>query len=319
MKNNGIFTAIALIIIGVLCLLKSFGVIDFSWWALLRLWPLILIWVGIKFIPISEQWKLISKILILLLGIILLFAYSGRYRCSSESWCIHKKSAGEEKCIIKTIDGETYECSDDFSKIKNDDEDVVYDGAKLRLAASRGKLTFAPGKSLFAIEKNESAKGFITKINKKVSGNKAQITATLSPKENFPRSKTLYYNVFLSDNPIWEMELELNATASDLDLSVFQVKKLKIQANASAVDLKLGNLYENMSVDIESNASAIELRLPKDMKLIISKDNVLSSMNISGFKKQKDGSYISENGIETVGTIHITVDANVSSVEVRKY
>jgi len=319
MKNNNIFTAIALIMIGVFCLLKSFGVIDFSWWALFRLWPLILIWIGIKFIPISEQWKLISKILILLLGIVLLFAYSGSYRCSFKNRYYHKESDCEKKYIIKTADGERYEYDDYFSKTKNDDEDVIYDGAKLHLTASAGKLTFTPGKALFAIEKNESATNFTTKINKKTDGNRANIIATLSPKRNFPFNKTLYYNVFLSNNPIWEIELKLNATASEIDLSAFKIKELKIEANASAVDLKLGSLCENISVDIESNASAIKLKLPKNMRFIINKDNTLSSMSISGFKKQKDGSYISGNGIEVIGTIRITVDANVSSVEVKKY
>ena len=319
MKNNHVFTAIALITIGVLCLLRAFGIIAFSWWALFRLWPLLLIWIGVKFIPMNDGLKLVFKILILIFGIFLLFYYSNSSRCCCHNWWAHKNFDCEKTFVVKTVDGETFEYDEYFTKTKNDEENILPDGAKLNLSVSAGKLTFTPGESLFAIEKNESARYFTAKINKRTSGDNAQITAELSPKKDFALSNKLYYNVLLSDVPVWEMALDLNATASDIDLSTFKVRELKVEANASAVDLKLGNLYEEVNVEIESNASAIKLMLPKDMKFTVSKDNTLSSMNISGFKKQSDGSYISEKGIETVGTIHITVDANVSSVEVRRY
>jgi len=222
--------------------------------------------------------------------------------------------------MVKTVDGDEICDSEAYWYIENEEEDIVCDIAKLNLSVSAGKLTFAPGKSLFDIEKNESSKYFAVEINKNSNEKKANITAELSPVKNFPyNNKTLKYNVFLSKIPVWEMELELNATANEIDLSAFKVKELKIESNASSVEVKIGNLYENVNMSIEPNASSVKIKIPKDMKCVINKDNALSSMKIYGLKKQKDGSYLSEDEIETIGAVYLTVEANVSSVEVRKY
>jgi hypothetical protein len=269
---------------------------------------------------LGESWKLVLKILVLLFGVLLLFYYSSSHGCSFENRHCHKFFNCDEKYVVNITDEEVYDNDNYYIKSENDDEALIGDAAKLNLTASAGKLTFAPGKSLFSVEKNESSKYYTTKINKNSNRKKTEITAKFTPVKNFTsNSKKLIYNVFLSETPVWEIELELNATADEIDLCAFKVKELQIEANASAVDLKLGNLYDSVEVDIKSNASSVKINLPKDMKCIINKDNALSSMNIHGLKKQKDGSYLSEDDAETVGTIYISVAANVSSVEIGRY
>ena len=319
MKNKNIFTAIALIIIGALLLLKSLGIVHFTWCALFKLWPLLLIGIGIKFIPMSDHWKVIFKTLVLLLGVLLLFVYS------NNSYCFfYKKFNCGDKFVITNSNMDDWESDTDNTEseettdqIMSDNEDFICDEAKLNLSVSAGKLIFTPSeKALFSIEKDD----FISAATKQsITDRKAKVSASLSPKENYPLKKSLEYNVLLSCKPIWEMNLELNATGNEIDLSAFKVKVLKIEANASAVDLKLGNLYDNVKINIASNASAIKLKLPKNMKCIIQKDNTLSSMNVTGFKKEAGGRYVSDDKIETVGTIYITVDANVSSVDVKRF
>jgi energy-coupling factor transporter transmembrane protein EcfT len=326
MKNKGIFTAIVLITIGVLCLLHLYDVAHFSWWALLKLWPLLLIWIGIKCIPMEEKWKLIFKVLVLFLGIFLLFYFSNSNYYPHKRWHHFYKSDCEKTIVIKTVDDEIEEAEiEDVEECDlivniNDDEVISSNHAKLNLSASAGKLTFAPGKDLFAIEKNETSQYFTTKVNKTSSNKKTNIVASISPLKNVSHSNpTLYYNVFLSKVPVWELALELNATSNEIDLSAFKVKELKIESNASSIDLKFGYLIEKVDVEIESNASSVKINIPKNMKCIINKDNTLSSMKVKGLKKQKDGSYLSDDQVETVGTIRIAVEANVSSVVVRKY
>jgi energy-coupling factor transporter transmembrane protein EcfT len=320
MKNKGVFTAIVLITIGVLCLLQLFEIVNFSWWAAIGLWPLILIWFGIKCIPIAEPWKLILKIFVLLFGVCLLFYYSSSHCGTFKHKCWHKHFNNTERCVSKTVDIEMYNVDENCFTTEGDDDNMMCEMAKLDLNATAGKLTFAPGESLFAIEDNDSYQYFTTKVNKKSYGKKTNITASLTPIKNFKfKSKTLKYNILLSDVPVWEMNLGLHATANEIDVSVFKVKELIIESNASALDVKFGNLYKNVDVNIEANASAVKILVPKDMKCIINKDNALSSMSVYGMKKQKDGSYLSEVGIETVGTIFLTVNASVSSIEVKGY
>jgi len=316
MKNKSVFTAIVLITIGVLCLLQLFEVVNFSWWAVLRLWPLLLIWIGLKCLPIKEPWKLTLKVFTLLFGIFLLFYYSHHsfFHCS-KTRCFPSKFKCKNNHVIKHSEIETQESRVFYINEK----DSIYGITKLNLKASAGKLTFTPGNSLFSIENNETSQYFTSIVDKTSNDGKNIINATITPIKNFPNNRTLHYDILLSEAPVWEMELELNATANQIDLSVFKVKELQIESNASSVDVKLGNLYPDIDVSIESAASSVKISIPKNMRCFINRDNVLSSMKVKGLKKQSDGSYLSEHGTKTVGTIRISVEANVSSVEIRGY
>jgi len=84
MKSKNIFWGILLIAIGILWILKSLEVVTFNWWVFLKLWPLILIWMGIKVIPMKEIWKLTLNILVLFIGITLLLIMSNSKFCYSE-------------------------------------------------------------------------------------------------------------------------------------------------------------------------------------------------------------------------------------------
>jgi hypothetical protein len=267
----------------------------------------------------AESWKLILKILVLLFGVFLLFFYSNSHCCLFENRHCHNFFNCEEKYILNITDDEVCDENRSGLKSENEDEKIICAEATLNLTASAGKLTFAQGKTLFSLEKNESSQYFTTKIKKILNEKKINITATISPLKKLGYNNTLKYDVLLSDVPVWKIGLNLNATDNEIDLSAFKVKELQIESNASAVNLKLGNLYDNVDVSIESNASSVTINLPKDMKCIINKDNALSSMSIHGLKKQKDGSYLLDSDAKTVGTINISVEANVSSVEVRNY
>jgi hypothetical protein len=320
MKKKGIFSAIVLITIGVLCLLHIYEIVHFSWWTAIKLWPLLLIWIGVKCIPIEEPWKLILKIIVLLFGIFLLFYLSNTPFSCCKSWGYHNKSECEKEYVIEIENDEMFPTDDCNYEKDNGDETIMDDVVKLNLTAAAGKLTFEPGNSLFSIESNRNSKHISTKIIKKIINKKTNITASITPVKNFSiNDNPLKYNVLISDKPIWEMKLELNATANEIDFSPFKIKELQLESNASAVNLKFGNLYDNVEVDIQSNASSVSIKLPKDMRCILNRDNTLSSMKVHGFKKQKDGSYLSEDDIEPLGTVHISVNAGVSAVEIRKY
>jgi hypothetical protein len=127
MKTKGIFTAILLITIGVLCLLNFFEIVDISWSMVFRLWPLILIWIGVNFIPISHTWKLVLKILVLLFGVFLLFYYSNFYCCTYQNNCFHKKNTSEEKSMVKIIDVNVYDSDGCCFTTNSDDEFIIFD------------------------------------------------------------------------------------------------------------------------------------------------------------------------------------------------
>jgi multisubunit Na+/H+ antiporter MnhC subunit len=73
MKRSS-FWGILLIAIGILLLLKTLNILSFSWKDLIKLWPLILVWVGIWLIPMKDIFKIILDIIVFALGIYILVA-----------------------------------------------------------------------------------------------------------------------------------------------------------------------------------------------------------------------------------------------------
>ena len=57
MKSRNLFLGITILFVGVVTLLASVDVIDFSWRVAWKLWPMLLIFAGIAILPIKDWMK----------------------------------------------------------------------------------------------------------------------------------------------------------------------------------------------------------------------------------------------------------------------
>ena len=316
MKSKNIFWGIVFITVGVLWMLKVLDVISFSWCVLFKLWPLIFVWVGIKLMPIQDKWKIILNVFVLVIGIAFLLI-SSNSRCCSHKWAKLFRCDKEWSytCNSNDNDGDTLV----YANRNFIAYDENYENANLKLEVSAGNLFFTTGKHLIAIQEKESSSKIT--INSTIdAANTVNVKAEVHPLGKIIDHSSGNYKIQLHSAPIWKMDLELNATAGEIDFSSFKIRKLDIESNASSLDLKLGNLYPDVTVNVESNASAVNISLPRDMKCTLKKaENNLSSFTVKGLKKQSKNYYISDNECETAGVVDIIVEANVSSVEIKRY
>ena len=306
MNTKNIFSGIFFITLGTLWILKSLEFIAFSWLDVIRLWPVIFIFIGISIIPIKDWIKLVLQILMLALTISLLFL------SDSENSIHFNRKYRIEKALDTTIVNEVM-----VEETTNYNEETIT-SATLNLDISASKVTFIKGKKLFEMaDSTQSGKGEV-EVEKRIINNKAELDVRLYPVEDrtniFPRFKVL-----LGEKPIWNINLDLSATTGEIDLSQFKIEKLIVSANASSVNLKMGALQPKVNVIVESGASSIKIRVPKNMKCIVKKDNVLSSFNVKGLNKLDDGTFVSTDPVKSKGTIEITVAADVSSIDIIRY
>jgi len=107
MKNNkGIFLGLALVTFGLLWLGRSFDLFYFSWHTVLRLWPLLIIWIGIALFPINQIWKNMSGVILLVIAIVLLFTLPEK-SCCYHFWNdkeILQKHTKNSECILDSDD-----------------------------------------------------------------------------------------------------------------------------------------------------------------------------------------------------------------------
>jgi len=99
MKSRNLFFGIVLLVVGVLALLASLDVINFSWSIAWRLWPMLFIFVGIAVLPLNDWLKAVLLLAALAIGV-LLYQYEANSR--SFPW-LFSQSVGKEKvemCIV---------------------------------------------------------------------------------------------------------------------------------------------------------------------------------------------------------------------------
>lgn len=145
----------------------------------------------------------------------------------------------------------------------------------------------------------------------------------------------------LNAAPTWELDLNIAAASADLDLSKFKIERLNIDAGASSVELRLGNLADKLEVTVDAGAASLNIEVPKDVGCEIRHSDGLGSAEFEGFvpkdeasraetsdsseKKvyfkglMKGNAYRTENFDRSAKRIYINLDSGVSSVKVRRY
>lgn len=71
MKSRNLFLGIFLLFIGVVSLLATLDVIDFSWAIAWKLWPMLFIFVGILVLPVKDWLKAVLLLAALGVGVLL--------------------------------------------------------------------------------------------------------------------------------------------------------------------------------------------------------------------------------------------------------
>lgn len=71
MKSRNLFLGIIILFIGVVSLLASLDVIDFSWRLFWRFWPMLLIFIGVAILPVKDWLKGVLLLVALAVGVLL--------------------------------------------------------------------------------------------------------------------------------------------------------------------------------------------------------------------------------------------------------
>ena len=77
-KSSGIWFGVFLIFLGIGLLLRVFGILDFSWHAIWKHWPILLIIVGLSCIPM-KRWLKNTLIILLLAGLLAVLVWQNLY------------------------------------------------------------------------------------------------------------------------------------------------------------------------------------------------------------------------------------------------
>jgi len=287
MSFKKVFWGAVLILIGVLIILRNVGTISFTWWSLLRLWPLILVLWGISLIPMKEWIKLLASFLILIFAFFMItrdnqarypgFRWLGKpfhqWNWNDEDWeKWQQKKHGQADISYQSL-VEPY--------------DSTITRAELQLDAAAGDFKIG------------------------------DTTAHLIYFERKGREHKV--NIKLHSAPVWDVDLDIGAAAVNMDMSSYRTKSIDIDGGAASIEMVLGDDYPETQVTIDAGASSITIRVPQESGCEVNANTVLSSRDLEGFHKIKDRTFQTDDFSASANKIFISIDAAVSSLSIVRY
>jgi hypothetical protein len=312
MKSKNVFGGVILVTIGLVFLLRNMGVIYFTWYSLLSLWPVFLIVLGISLLPVKSVVRIILAFLVIILSLIYISNSDQHYR--HDIFNFHDFFWDDDPSAYEN-DLETYEYRDQ-QLFETYSEEI--DNAVLELDAIAGDFSiFEDTDYLLKFDRqgnfgkyymhaDNAGSAVVLRIGMKTNvdiGQKLENTATIS----------------LHPEPLWNFKIDAGAAKLDFDLSPYKIDRFDLDGGASSIKVKFGDQYNQTHVGINSGAAAVVIEIPQSSGCEVLTNTILTSKNLDGFMKIESGVYQTDN-FETAGNnIFVRIDAALSSLKVVRY
>jgi hypothetical protein len=306
MKTSHIFWGLLFIVFGILVLINNFTNIFMDWGTIWKLWPLVIVLLGLSIIVKHKYGKGI------LAGIAAIVLALTIFAC------------------IKTA---SHFVSNDFNFTFDDEADSEYTTTEFTEQfdpqLKYGTLNFNAGAGSFNILKTTDSLIYATatglknnfKLTRFDSDSTTEINLDMRHKSVFRFGKNYKNNIDVELNPklTWDMNFDVGAASMDFDLSEFKTNKVSVDMGAASLKIKLGSLYPETKLTVDAGASDINIYIPKDSGCKITTDGALSSKHFTDFEKIDSDHYETANFNEATNKILIEIDSGVSSISVDRY
>jgi hypothetical protein len=309
MKTGGVFWGGFLVVLGSLFLSKNFGIMGDSWEGIWKLWPLTLIALGVSNLLINEA---ISKVLAAVSGVL-----SGAI-----IWTLLQNPLHALKVIPITFNSSSPSSSKSslIPQLLNATYTEKIKRAIFTIDAGVGEFSLSQSTSeLIHLETKTSLGGYTLNTDFKDSVETLHIEmndSELKLGEEDMRNET---QIKLNINPIWDLNFNISAASLKFDLTAFKVEKLTLNSDMAAIKVRLGDKSEKILMTVEAGASSVRIELPKTMGAEVSGELELSDKVLEGFKAISPSVYRTVNFDSTSKKIYIQVDANLSSLIIKRY
>jgi hypothetical protein len=322
MNSKNLFAGGILILLGVLFLGKELDWFNINWHEIFRLWPLLLIYLGlVAVLGKSSQTSTVVTIVLLCIAIPTIIVRS----CSNK--------------VGNAIGGRNFNFNDndDDNNDSNDNNegDRSFKGANQKLSEpmnaniKSATLEFKGGAAEFDIKETSSqlAEADATlnfgniSLKKTGDADNPKVEFSLNGKTNkvdFGDNNHNKVNLKLNPNVIWDMNFEFGAGKADFDLSAYKIKNLSIKTGLTETDVKLGDKVDNLDVKVESGLTDIEFQVPTTVGCRVDIDGGLNDKDFDGFI-QKDGHWETPDYDKASKKITIKFEGGLQSLKVKRY
>ena len=303
-------TAILILTLGIVLLLNTTGLVGWGiWLPLFRLWPLILIAIGLNII-LTPRFPIISAIVVALI-----FA-AGLGAAYLSSWEIPGDGNRSRQYGISSNQSELLELDINFGagslvvdSIVSPDENEVIMADFNNLGARVDKKVIENGTGIIL---SVDAPG--VRLEDDGDGWKYEIDLF----GLFRTLGNLRWDVGVSPE-IAEIILDIEGGAADIDLRLtdLNVKTLDIDIGAADIDIDLPSDAGHTQVYIDAGAADIDIAVPDGVAALINSDSALSSLDVDTSRFPETGEVWQSPDYDTAqNRVEINIDTGASSVSI---
>ena len=344
MKANKIIKGLTFLLIGIILLANTLEILEWSVWSnILKLWPLLIVSLGISLIFRGRGLAFLGPFIIFL-GIIVGVgaSYMGisfeglegqmirEVKTLSREIVIEVEKIPETEAALETeealeteVTPEIVTAPDTETALEPEaaletEEYPEIERASIELDLDVGKLSLGGSTSLlYECTAQYRYKEFepFEKFSRTGKENDIVIYHLPVTKKWISNHVRNDWQLKLNNQIIYELSAKTGLIDTDFNLSGFKVEKLYIESGASNINLVLPQ-YDS-EIIIDSGVSNIEIAIPKNVGATVNIDSGLSAKDLEtkDFTK-KDGSYISNNYDYSEFKTTIEIDCGVSNIEV---
>jgi hypothetical protein len=333
MNSKSLFTGGVLILLGILFLGKEWGWFHINWHEISRLWPLLLIYLGlVALLGKTSNSATVITIVLLCIAIPTVLVRSCQEKVGT---AFDKNGIHIDMDDDDDNDSDSNDSDDDDNDKDDNDGDTSFKGSDQKLnspmnaAIKSATFNFSGGAAEFEISGTSKdlveaeAKLDFGNISLKKTGDSTNPDldfALRGKKNNIDLGDDNDNKINLKLNPtvLWDMKFEFGAGKADFDLSEYKVKNLSIKTGLTETDVKLGDKVDNLDVKIESGLTSIKFNVPESVGCRIEIDGGLNDKDFDGFI-QKNGHWETPNYDKSTKKITLTFEGGLQSLKVRRY
>jgi hypothetical protein len=314
MRTEKIIWGLIFIFIGTVFMLDNFDVIHFYWGSVWRFWPVIFILIGANMLISRFTNRTMAPLLTALItvSVLVFIGYQGVKPHSGRSW-LNVEFDSDRRSRSNVVKNDVSSFSEPYSGLKYARLDVKGGATIYELSDSTSNLFEADVREFYGsylLERRESDSTEVLVFRKRDKENRRFRLNDIESNETRMR---------LSSLPVWDINVEMGAGATELDLEHFKVRNLSFKGGAASFEAKIGSLEPLSTIKVETGVASVEIEIPASSGSRITLDSGLSSKDFEGFIKQADGSYKTSNYDTAVNKVNISLKGGLSSFEVKRY
>ena len=333
MKTNKIIKGLTFLLIGLILLANTLEILDWSVWLnLLKLWPLLVISLGLSLIFRGKSLSFVGP-LIIFLGIIagvgasyMGISFEGEMvrevKTLSREIVIEVEKVPETEVTLETeITPEIETAPDTETTLETEEalemkEYSEIERASIVLNLDVGILTLGESTPLlYECISQYRYKEFEPFEKFSQTEKEADILIYHSPitKKRISNSIKNYWQLKLNNKIIYDLSIKTGAIDTDCNLSGFKVETLYIESGACNINLVVPKY--NSKIIIDTGVSNIEITIPQNVGATVNIDSGIAVKDLDDFTKT-NGTYISHNYNASEFKTEIEIDCGVSNIDI---